>query len=371
MNPLRCLIGVTALAMQLPLIACSPPAESITSINVGANPTRIVASPNGRFLYVLNSGGHTISVIDTDSLSVNDLDVGQHPSDLSIAPNGSTLFVVDSEGATLTAIDAVRGSRKWTERIPHARLAGPISLNQEENGTKLVAYVSVQYDDSSDRRSLPKGYLAVIDLTTPTAQGPVTFDTPIEISNVTYTVGCPEGSAITPNGKWLYLNTQCLATQGPGSDPMFVIDTEAKQVQNTVDFALDHLPNVGSSVAMRPDGAQVWAGGGDACTAPSYNKEKCAPPGGNPVTIVRTADHKIVKQLFYGAPNFITFTPDSKIAYIATSVEILGIDTDTFQVVRHIAVQNASGSMVFSMDGHYAYATVAAAKGVVVRFRTR
>jgi YVTN family beta-propeller protein len=365
---------VAALAAQLLLVACAPTAESMTAINVGANPTRIVASPDGESLYVLNSGTNTISVIDTRLLSIRKIiNVSPHPTDFAIAPNGSTLFVVNSEDISLTAIDTVSGTQKWAVKIPHATLAGPISLNQENGRAKLVAYISIQYSDSFPAHSLPKGYLAVIDLTTPSAQGPLTFGTPIEISNVFDSIGCPEGSAITPNGRWLYLNTQCLASGKHGRDPLFVIDTDAKQVLNTIDFAYENLPNVGSSVAMRPDGVQVWAAGGDACTAPwaSYDKTKCGPPGGNPVTIIRTADHKIVKQLFYGAPNFITFSKDSKLAYIATEAEILGIDTTTFEVVKHIAVRGASGSMVFSNDGHFAFTTISAEKGVVLRIPMR
>jgi YVTN family beta-propeller protein len=368
MDALCRLICIGALATQLHLIVCASAAEPMTTINVGANPTRIVASPDARSLYVLNSGDTTVSVIDTQSLSVKSIDTGHHPSDFAMAPNGSTLFVVGSKDASITAIDPVRGTTKWSEKIPHALFAGPISLNEE--GAKLIAYVSIQYRDLPSSQSLPKGYLAVIDLTTPAADVPITFDTPINISNVTYSVGCPEGSAITPDGKRLYLNTQCLATGRPGRDPLFVINTETKLVESTIKFDLEELPNVGSSVAMRPDGAQLWAAGGDACTAPwaSYdNKTKCGPPGGNPVTVIKTAGNKIVKQLFYGAPNFITFSSDSKVAYIAAEAEILGIDTTTFDVVRHIAVKGASGSIVFSKDGRYAFTTIPVERGIVVR----
>jgi len=68
--------------------------QSVASIPVGSNPTRIVFDPPGRRAYVSNQFGNSISVIDTTTDSVVDeIAVAGDPAPVLVAPNGRTLFV--------------------------------------------------------------------------------------------------------------------------------------------------------------------------------------------------------------------------------------------------------------------------------------
>ena len=68
--------------------------QSVASIPVGSNPTRIVFDPPGRRAYVSNQFGGSISVIDTTTDSVVDeIAVAGDPAPVLVAPNGRTLFV--------------------------------------------------------------------------------------------------------------------------------------------------------------------------------------------------------------------------------------------------------------------------------------
>jgi YVTN family beta-propeller protein len=68
--------------------------QSVASIPVGSNPTRIVCDPPGRRAFVSNQFGGSISVIDTTTDSVVDeIAVAGDPAPVLVAPNGRTLFV--------------------------------------------------------------------------------------------------------------------------------------------------------------------------------------------------------------------------------------------------------------------------------------
>jgi YVTN family beta-propeller protein len=68
--------------------------QSVASIPVGSNPTRIVFDPPGRRAYVSNQFGGSISVIDaaTDTV-VDEIAVTGDPAPVLVSPNGRTLYL--------------------------------------------------------------------------------------------------------------------------------------------------------------------------------------------------------------------------------------------------------------------------------------
>jgi YVTN family beta-propeller protein len=78
------------------------------AIPLGNGPTRIAASPDGRWLVVGNFGvtspGRTTSVVDTTTGLVATVTTGGQPDSVAVAPNGATAWVTDNAGGTLTGI---------------------------------------------------------------------------------------------------------------------------------------------------------------------------------------------------------------------------------------------------------------------------
>lgn len=358
-------VVAAAIILALNLPAASG-ADANVEIGVGANPLRLVQSKDHQRLYVANSGTNTVSAIDIgQNRKVGDIVVGEAPSDLAIAPDGSALFTVNAKQPSVSIITLDGGAPRVQDpiAIPGSKTSSHISvLARKVSGHEAVfAYVSNVYSGHTPE-GLPLGSVSVIDL----AKRTIVKD--IRISPAVMTIGCAEGSDVTPDGQRLYVNTQCRAVSNFSQDPIFVIDTQSEAVTDMIDFTAARRPNVGTGLAVRPDGKQVWAAGGDACTAPwpTYDKSRCGPPGGNPVTVIDPATKEFVKQLFYGAPEFIAFSADSRIAYLATPTNILAIDCKTFEVVAELPVAGSSGSMVFTDDGRYAYTPIPS-RGVVVR----
>jgi len=88
----------------------------IKEIAVGLHPNDIVASADGRFVYVANGNSDNVSVIDTHTdLVTESIDVrlmqgerdfvGDSPNGLALSPNGKTLYVANGMDNALAVID--------------------------------------------------------------------------------------------------------------------------------------------------------------------------------------------------------------------------------------------------------------------------
>lgn len=83
------------------------------TIAVGGHPSGMVASPNGKYLYVANANSDTVSVISTNSGTVIEtigcrptsrLPFGSGSNALAISPDGHTLYVANGSGNCIAVI---------------------------------------------------------------------------------------------------------------------------------------------------------------------------------------------------------------------------------------------------------------------------
>lgn len=83
----------------------------------GPKPMGSAISPDGKFVYITNGRGKTLSVIDTgaDSL-VATFEVGDRPWGVGVSPDGKHIYTANGPGGTVSVIDAV--SHQVIERIP-------------------------------------------------------------------------------------------------------------------------------------------------------------------------------------------------------------------------------------------------------------
>src|SRR6185437_5798991 len=107
-----CLTIASSLSTPWPARSSGPPTLPLrlrpppTAITVGANPSGVVISGNGKFAYVANSGGNDVSAIALSDLSVTSISVGSGsavPFALAVANTsaGDTLAVLDTAAATV------------------------------------------------------------------------------------------------------------------------------------------------------------------------------------------------------------------------------------------------------------------------------
>jgi YVTN family beta-propeller protein len=310
-------------------------------------------SIDSRFVYVTEYGAGAVGVIDTGTNKlVDQIQVGSQPYSLVMTPDGKRLYVANSGSGTVSVVETQTNRHQPDIYIGPA--ASPSFLAITSDGRKVL--VSSVYG----------GNITFIDVKTNRV-----LPYPIDSSPLILGfLGCPEGIATVPGAKRAiaYLNTQCTGTTGvSGHDPVFVIDTEYERIVGVIGFS--NHPNVGSGIAVSPDGKTVWVSGANACSAIGYDHQGCPADRGDPVTVIDTTRNTIKTQFFLGGPSFISFTPDSRYVYLATSSGIVVIDAERYRVVRTLPILGSTGSVAFTADGRFAYTPIMG-RNVVAVVRT-
>ncbi len=81
------------------------PFGKLATVYTGKGPTSEAITPDGKYLYVINTQASTLSVINiAKDEVVKTIKVGNYPSAVKISPNGHYCFVVNSGSNTVTII---------------------------------------------------------------------------------------------------------------------------------------------------------------------------------------------------------------------------------------------------------------------------
>lgn len=130
-------------------------------IRVGHRACDIAVAPDGRYAYVSNRLGGTVSVIDLVSLVVtNEFSVGAEPHGLHLDSAGEVLYVCNTGQDTISVIQASSG--RESQRIVAGR--GPWSIARSNDG-RHAAITSVRPDPVPFREP-PQSELTVLNLET-------------------------------------------------------------------------------------------------------------------------------------------------------------------------------------------------------------
>jgi uncharacterized protein (TIGR03437 family) len=202
----------------------------IATMNAGTAPGGVAITPDGKHAYVASVGTFSVLVIDTSSNAVTTtVSLGNvDPVGVAITPDGSRVYVLDA-GGNLSVIATSSNSVVATVTVPGNEIS-PFGLAISPDGTR--AYLT----------RFAANTVAVIDTSSNTVVAMVPLG------------AFPNGSAVTPDGKYVYVTTSVDAT-GLGFGNVSVIDTSS----NTV------VAKVG--VGVTPFGLAIKAGGGGfACT---------------------------------------------------------------------------------------------------------
>ena len=224
------------------------PAE--TDIHVGIFPQELAVTPDGKQLWVANTGPQTsqssptsVSVIDTAKKKViATVPIAGAPSAVTFSPDGESAYVLTADGLRI-----YRTSTRKLVRVIGG-LGDPRSVAVAPDGSTL--YVTDTNGNS----------VKVINAAT---------------GQVTATIGVgdlPWQIVISADGKTAYV-------ANPDSDSVSVISTATNKVTATIT-----VPGDPDNLALTPDGSQLWVGQ----TSLAY------------VTLIRTADDSVVGSLNLG-----------------------------------------------------------------------
>ena len=94
-------------------------------VNVGSRPWGVAASPDGKYFYVSNSQGNSVSRIEVATLAVNQTIVtGGFPRGLAVSPDGKYVYGADYSNDRVFRIEVSRRNRgpdRRCGRQPHGR----------------------------------------------------------------------------------------------------------------------------------------------------------------------------------------------------------------------------------------------------------
>jgi YVTN family beta-propeller protein len=193
----------------------------IATVPVRSIPDGVVASPDGKKVYVTNRNSNSISVIDTATNNVTaTVKVGEEPWGVAVSPDGKKVYVTNLKSNDVSVINTATNTVTATMPVE----VPPYGVVVSPDKTKI--YVTNQ--DSNT--------VSVIDTATNNV-----------IASVNVGKG-PTGIAVTPDGKKVFVANQM-------SNNVSVIDTATNTVIATVSASLPY------GVAVNPDGTKVYVTG--------------------------------------------------------------------------------------------------------------
>jgi YVTN family beta-propeller protein len=114
------------------------------SVPLGVAPSFGILDPNLNRLYVANTGGNTVSVFDASNVNVSNsppipllgtANVGTAPISIAVLPSGTQFYVADSGSNDVTVVSA--SSFNALKTIPLASGANPVWIASEPTSTKV------------------------------------------------------------------------------------------------------------------------------------------------------------------------------------------------------------------------------------------
>lgn len=332
-------LGVLVLLLAIPSLAGAQTVSVKSTVSVGTNPSHAAITPNGADVFVSNSGGNNVSEISTATNAViATITVGANPGPMVLSPNGAVLYVGNT-GGSISVINVATKSVTFTISTP-----GPVrDLAITPTGSNL--YVAMEFSGLGD------------------------VATSTETLSVVSSVVCPEGVAV--HGTALYVNYQCGGPGGSGGHDavgIYSLSSTGSFIGTT--GSVIGLPNVGSQIFISPNGAEVWANTGDACSNPAYNHVGCPASPGVPesaLNVLSTLNNGILQSLGFSlteADGLVSFFPDSSLAFVGGG-DLKLIDTRSFRRFATLSIA-ASGSVVFTPKHNVAYAPIPGSNEVAV-----
>ena len=267
-------LNKTLLLAFLPmLVACL----MLINAHAGTTPSSLAYNPATKLLYVTNSSGNNVYVVNTPTNTViGSIAVGSNPSSIAINPQNTLAYVANNGGGTISVISLASGT--VVDTITGANSPNLLAFNPSgttayvtEGGNDVISVINVASNTITNSISLP-------------------YSCSGEILN---------GVAFTPDGKNAIVVSGC--SSGSGSANAEVINVVTSTVVNTI----------GMSSNSNPQGIAISPGGGFAYVSQGYGSGVDALNlGTGTYTYFSTA----------GWPGAIAFNPQGTLAYQLTAL---------------------------------------------------
>jgi len=218
--------------------------DTVTAtIPVCASPGGVAITPDGAFAYVTCSVSRDVNfvaVIDTKTnIVVAQVTVERNPTNVAITPDGSRAYVTNALSNSVSVIDT-----QTLTVIRHVPLPSPYAQSPDQIAITpdgAYAYVSHLWLDPSSEKITSR--IAVIEIATDT------FIASIDVGLIA------TGIAITPDGTRAYVPTR-------DPKAVWVIDVKRHRVITTIDLppiaSFDPAEQYPFGIAISPDGAQAY-----------------------------------------------------------------------------------------------------------------
>jgi YVTN family beta-propeller protein len=196
----------------------------------GTTPASPAITPDGKYIYVPNSGSNDVGVIDVENESLlTTIPVGVKPWCAVVIPDGKKVYVTNQDDNSVSVIDietnTVIKTISFGEMPPGTLWGGPWGLAANPSSTKVYVVNSALNS------------VAVIDTAS---------DTVIKSIQVNEN---PHWAAVTPDGKKVYVTNE----GGFGDGSISIIDTGT----DTVEFTI-YMTDEPMDICALPDGSSVY-----------------------------------------------------------------------------------------------------------------
>jgi YVTN family beta-propeller protein len=324
------LVGISAFAMglnfseahasdyQSPLV--------VDTISVGNTPYGIAVTPDGSKVFVSNSAGGSISVIDTASRAVSSTimsNVGSTPVGIAINPSGTTAYVGNYNNGTITAIDvaSLTTTSHDIRTATSSSCTWILNLAVAKDGSKL--FLACQDDSVVQSLDLPT--LATGSLLASTGNN--CFPTDVAVSGDSITI------VVAVNGP----STGSFPCANPNV-ALFVTTSNAPAGNSTLPAT-----NGAFSVAISPSTGLAYLAGRDSGAISIVN----------PATRSNAGADLVVG----GVLSDIAITPDGTQAAVSVvdRSEVVFIDLASGEIAHTVAVGDGPQSITISRDGRFLY----------------
>lgn len=338
--------------------------KCLRSLMCGGIPWMLLAMPLAAGtvrVYVTNHAGTTISVVDPSTNKVvqelKDIEV---PEAVQVSPDGSRVYISQAPENIVTVLDRATG--KLIKRVPISGHANDMAVTHD--GKLILVCISEVPGalDVIDANSLEKiksiptesrlhdivltrdGKYAVA--TSPNAKSVLVFD--LQKLELDWKVNFDRGAMVPTVESGPGGSTSRIFVQLSGFSGFAVVDFEKRQEVARINYP-DDEPSispgnaVSHGIGVAPDGKTLWA------ISRSYNcvfvyslpdlklqgrvyLPEIKPPGHDPIS---------------GSPNWVTFTPDSKMVYVANGADrsVSAIDMKAMKAVARIPAGEQPGRM--------------------------
>jgi YVTN family beta-propeller protein len=271
-------------------------------------------SPDGSRVYVSNESESVVNVVDAKSgKTIKKVRLSGHPNNIAVSKDGKRIFVcISDEPAALDVIDTT--SMERVQSIPMTAKLHNVYVTPD--GKYAVA------------GSVVGKFLVVVDTSTEKPVWNLPFDKGVR----------PMAFEAGPDG-----STRRIFVVLSNLNGFAVVDfakrAEVTRIQHPdVPVAFPNAAATDSpshAIGVSPDGKTIWSG-----SVPSNSVFVYSLPDLKLMGRVALAEEKLGAKSLRAWPNWLTFTPDSKTAYVSNSAlrSVSAIDVKTLKVVATVPV---------------------------------